>query len=380
MPRADRRFFALSAQQVDPLSWFTGPFVPLTTVGLTLLWGAPMVAITWGVARMPWLQLVALLLCVASTLLVHFATRPLQRPIGWGTGAIALGMASLGVITSAIGYSGTDFALELWWAPIALGLTVLSLGPYLSGRALVILGCTATTLSTTVALTLVDPPDAWGPIATAVIIATPATLAIASMVTFSYTVVSTMLPLLESPSRLLVAGREVRDEAAEHIERVTLAKLTARAVPFIEGLADSGIVTPESRALAGQIARRLRDDLVTQGSASWLDSIAEQSRLVVVDPHRLARRMSNPQRTALRGLLTAVLDTPGTDAGSLMVELRKAPDGVTAVAVSLDMALPEGRRVMYLAPYYLTLTTAVEDLEVGRHGITFRMTPPEVSS
>lgn len=377
MPRTDRRYFALSAQQVDPLSWFTGPFVPLTAVGLTLLWGAPMVAITWGVARMPWLQIVALLLCVASPLLVHFATRPLQRPIGWGIGAIALGTAALGVMTSAVGYSGTDFALELWWAPIALGLTVLSLGPYLSGRALVVLGGTATVLSTAVALTLVGPADAWGPVATAVVIAAPATLALASMVTFSYTVVSTMLPLLESPSRLLVAGREVRDEAAEHVERVTLAKLTARAVPFIEGLADSGIVTPESRALAGQIARRLRDDLVTQGSASWLDSIAEQSRLVVVDPHRLARRMSNPQRTALRGLLTAVLDTRGTDAGSLMVELRKAPDGVTAVAVSLDIALPEGRRIMHLAPYYLTLTTAVEDLEVGRHGISFRMTPPE---
>ena len=57
----------------------------------------------------------------------------------------------------------------------------------------------------------------------------------------------------------MVAGREVRDEAAEQIERVTLAQLTARAVPFLESLADSGRVTPASRALAGQIARRLRD-------------------------------------------------------------------------------------------------------------------------
>ena len=36
--------------------------------------------------------------------------------------------------------------------------------------------------------------------------------------------------------------------------------------------------------------------------------------------------------------------------------------GTTAVAVSLDVDLPEGRRIMHLSPYYLTLRTAVRDL------------------
>jgi hypothetical protein len=76
--------------------------------------------------------------------------------------------------------------------------------------------------------------------------------------------------------------------------------------------------------------------------------------------------MNNAQRTALRGMLRAILDTPGIDNGSLMVELRSAPDGATAVGVSLDMALPEGRRIMHLAPYYLTLKTAVDDLTFER--------------
>jgi hypothetical protein len=65
-------------------------------------------------------------------------------------------------------------------------------------------------------------------------------------------------------------------------------------------------------------------------------------------------------------MLRAIVDTPGIDSGSLMVELREAPDGATAVAVSLDMALPEGRRIMHLAPYYLTLRTAVDDLTIDR--------------
>jgi hypothetical protein len=44
--------------------------------------------------------------------------------------------------------------------------------------------------------------------------------------------------------------------------------------------------------------------------------------------------------------------------------LRRATDGATAVAVSMDQALPDGRRIMHLAPYYLTLRTAVEDLTI----------------
>jgi hypothetical protein len=34
------------------------------------------------------------------------------------------------------------------------------------------------------------------------------------------------------------------------------------------------------------------------------------------------------------------------------------------VGVSLDIELPEGRRIMHLAPYYLALRDAVSNLEV----------------
>lgn len=276
MARADRRYFALSAQQVDPLSWFTGPLVPLAVAGIMVVAATPAIVLTWGLSSMPVLQIVALLSCVASPLLVHLATRPIRRPIGWGIASVALALSATGVIVSALGYASSDFTIELWWAPSSLALAIVSLGPYLPGRVLIAVGGTATIVVTTIALLVVYPTSgAWGPVGSAVIVSAPAVLSLASMVTFSYGVVSTMLPLLQSPSRLMVAGREVRDEAAEQIERVTLAQLTARAVPFLESLADSGRVTPASRALAGQIARRLRDDLVTQGSVSWLDSIAQ---------------------------------------------------------------------------------------------------------
>ncbi|CAN5320917.1 hypothetical protein BH09ACT5_BH09ACT5_12770 [soil metagenome] len=366
MPTSSRRFLP-SARQVDPLSWFTGPLVPISFAVLGLGYGIVLAVITWSDSEMPWLQVVAALLGASSGFAAHVLTRPLRRDLGWLTGALVLVPAVLGMVVSAVGYSRSDFEVELWWAPGVLALMIAALGPYMPVRNILVLGGGATVVAVLASLWIVHPTsERWGPVGTAVIIAYPPLLGLVATAVFSYGVVSTMIRMLESPSRIMVAGQTVRDEAAERVERVTIARLTARAAPFLEGIAAAGRITPADRALAGQLARRLRDELVTQSNLTWLDSIASESRLVVVDPDHRAHRMNNAQRTAMRGMLRAIVDTPGIDSGSLMVELREAPDGATAVAVSLDMALPEGRRIMHLAPYYLTLNTAVDDLTVDQ--------------
>lgn len=364
---ARRRVFAVSAQQVDPLSWFTGRSVPLAFSTGALLYGAVLVVVTWNQGGTPWLQPIALVLAVSSGAIIHFASRPMHQQMGWGIGAVAILPATLGMILSAVGYAGSEFSLVLWWAPGALALAIGGLGPYVTGRTIAVLGASAAIIATLVSVQFVHPADdAWGPVATAVIMAYPPLLGTTSTVAFSYSVVSHSLRILESPSRVVVAGRTIPDEATLRQELATIARLTARATPFLERIADAARIVPADRALAGQLARRLRDDLVTQTNLSWLDAIARESRLVVVDPDRLARRMNTVQRSALRGMLRAILDTPGTDSSSLLVDLRRAPDGATAVGVSLDMALPEGRRILHLAPYFLGLNTTVDDLIVER--------------
>lgn len=363
----ERRHLALSAQQVDPLSWFTGPLVPLVFGSLNLLYGWTLAVIAWQSNPHPRLQFVGVLVTTLGCVFVHIMTRPMRRRIGWGVGAIAVGIASVGFILSAIGYSGMAFAIELWWAPFGIALVLASLAPYLPARALLVLGLGAIAITAPFAYVAVrDNVEGWGPVAITLIIASPAVSGVVATATFSYTVVSRMLPLIEKRSEVLVSTEAGRDDAAETAERVRLAQLTARAAPFIEAVARAGVVTDTDRALAGQLARRLRDDLVTQSNLSWLDSVAYGTRLVVIDPERRANKMRGSQRTALRALLQAILDTPGTDAGSLLVELRRTDDGTTAVGVSLDMELPEGRRIMHLAPYYLTLGTAVDDLTWSR--------------
>ncbi|MGX5682535.1 hypothetical protein [Schumannella luteola] len=371
-----KRYVVLSAQQVDPLSWFTGPYLPLALSGLIFVSGTIITLTSWSTSERPWLQVAGLGLNVIAALLIHVRTRPLQRPIGWGTGALVLGTSTLGLILSALDYRGTELYLNLWWGPAAPAIILICLSPHLPARKMWVLGSAVTIVSVWASMAILYPlNDYVGPVMTAVMIGFPLVVATASSTLFAYSLVSTMLPMLESPSRVMVVGQQARDDAVVELEHKTLARLTARARPFLEGVLDAGRVTPEDRALAGQLARRLRDDLVTQASESWLDSVASASRLVVVDPDRLARHMSHAQRTAVLALLRAILESPETDTNSLMIELRRSPDGSTAAAISMDLALPEGRRIMHLAPYYLTLQTAVDDLEFDRDRLTFRIPP-----
>jgi hypothetical protein len=374
----ERRPGALSAQQVDPLSWVTGPYVPLVFGLLNLVYGTVMACLTLPLVRHPGAQFAAAVLCGLACLFVHLATRPMRPPLGWTVPIIALLIGCVGLVVSAIGYIGARFTIELWWAPLGLAFVIASLSPYLPMRRILVLGFAATAVSTPFAVLAVGPQvPFWGPVSIAMIVVSPAVLGVVGAATFSAVVVRRMVPMLERRSQVLVSLDASRSEAAEQDERRSVAEMSARVAPFLESIADAGRVTSRDRVLAGQIARQLRDDLVARSNLSWLDTVAQTDRVVVIDPDRLADRMRPSQRTALRALLHAILETPGADTGSVLVELRAQDDGSTAVAVSLDVDLPEGRRIMHLSPYYLTLRTAVRDLHWDdvRH-LRFEL-PPE---
>lgn len=366
----DRRGLAVSPQQLDPLTWFTGRAVPVVFAGLILLYGAARVP-TWFTTPLPWLQPIAVLLCASACFVVFVMTRALRPELGWVGGAVTVVIADTGLIVSALGYAGTEQSIELWWAPFGLALAISSLAPYLSVPRVLVLGGVGTLVAVPIAYVCLGADNhTWGLASSLIIIVTPVICGVAAAVTFSYVVVSRMLPVIEQRSQLLLPLGPA-DPAAERVERVRLARLTARAVPFLHGVADSGVVSDADRALAGQLARRLRDDLVTQSNLTWLDSIAAESRLVVVDPQHRASRIRPAQRTALRAVLRAVLDTPGADHGSMLIELRGRDDGATAVALSLDIDLPEGRRIMHIAPHILTLRTTVEELQWNASAMSF---------
>lgn len=378
MSLLERRPGALSAQQVDPLSWVTGPYVPLVFGVLAVGYGVAYGLVTLPDVRHPAAQFAAAALDGVACLVVHLATRPMRPPLGWTGAVVALLLGAAGFVLSALGTIGARFTVEQWWAPTGFAFVIASLSPYLPARRILSLGLAATAVSVPPAYVAVAPQvPFWGPVSIAVVIVTPIVLGVVGAATFSYAVVRRMLPMLERRSQVLVSLDAARSDAAEQAERRRVAEMSARVAPFLERIAAAGTVDSRDRVLAGQIARQLRDDLVARSNLSWLDTVAETDPIVVIDPERRADRMRPSQRTALRGLIRAILETPGADSGSVLVELRGQEDGSTAVALSLDVDLPEGRRIMHLSPYYLTLRTAVRDLrwEDVRH-LRFEL-PPE---
>jgi hypothetical protein len=353
-----------SPQAVDPLSWYTGPLIPLAFATLVVVYGVILSLTTAAHSSSVAMQLVATALCASACVLIHFATRPKQPPMGWLLSAAAVLIALCGCQLSAQGYAGGGLPVEQWWAPGVISLTVVSLAPYLSVRRLLVLGLVATVGVGVIGIGLFSHgSDPWSLPGTAALLVTAPLTGVTAASVFIVTVVQTMERLLAERAAGGDADGRVDQEAGTSIaESAALARLTARVTPFLKQLAATGHVTATDRAVAGQLARRLRDDLVSRVDASWLDTIAAGRPVIVMDPEHRADAMNDAQKSALTGLIDAILDTPDIVAKSLLIELRGEDSGATAVAVSMDLHLSEGRRTTHLAPYYLTLKTAFEGL------------------
>jgi hypothetical protein len=357
-----RSTWSQSPQEVDPLSWFAGPRLPLVFSIAAIAQGVVITFLYWNDWSSVALQFVAMPFFLISGWLTGMYAQPNRPRLGARQAALALLIASLGLVISAIGTVGSVTLVQQWWPGIALGVALASLAPYSSARQMV-----AYSIPTVIAVAVVGSlvfssiTNFWPPVGIVVIAVGPVVVAAVASVVFCFTVVERTLAFLETS-----AGNEEVYTAIEPLteieEKGSVARMSARVAPFVEKVARSGMITPSDRAFAAQIARRLRTELVTATNRSWLDVVAHETGMVVSDPGRLADRMNESQRAALRGLLLVALDSAVVDKDTLLIELRARQDGSTAVALSIDVDLPEGRRLLLIAPYYLTLKTTVDDL------------------
>lgn len=357
-----RSAWRLSPQEVDPLSWFAGPRLPLVFMAAAVLQGIVITVLYWQVWSNVALQFAAMPFFLVAGLLTARFTLPQRPQLGAGHAALVLGIAVAGVVVAAIGTVNSVTPVQQWWPGIALGAALASLAPYSSARQMIWYSVpTVAAIGVIGWLVFSTITRFWPPLGIVVIASGPVLVISVASVVFCHTVVDRTLALLETS-----AGTEEVYAAAvpltETERKGSVARMSARVAPFIERVAHSGQITPSDRAFAAQIARRLRTELVTATNRSWLDIVAHETGMVVSDPGRLADRMNESQRAALRGLLLEALDSAVIDKDTLLIELRAQPDGSTAVALSIDVDLPEGRRFLLIAPYYLTLKTTVDDL------------------
>jgi hypothetical protein len=355
----------VTPQQIDPLSWFTRPLVPVAFAGLAALIGLATTVIQWRLADEPWLDILAIALIASACVLIQIWTRPLRPMFGPRQALVPLALTVAGLALSTVSAIDSATLVQYWWASIGVGCVIAALGPFSTVRQILVYGSGLTVVTAACGYVAFAPVSTvWPSLSVTLIASCAGVVATVATATFCYVVVSRTQALLRGAGTVPPAspGEQASDELARRVERRTLARLGNRVAPFLEHVAEAGEVTAADRALAGQLARQLRSDLVSQVNRTWLDSIALFGRIYVVDPDKRADRMNPAQRTALRALLLSVTNNPGAAVGSLFIELRGEPDGSTAVALSLDFSLPEGRRAMLLAPYYLTLQTTVDSL------------------
>ncbi|MEO7123739.1 MAG: hypothetical protein ABI400_11605, partial [Lacisediminihabitans sp.] len=326
-PSSRTKPHANSAQGVDPLSWFVGPLAPLTFAAVILVLGTLLVLDGYHEASVIAVQLVAVLLCTSACVLTYIATRPKRPPIGWAVSSLGLLISLCGCLLSGLNNGPDGQSVEQWWAPGSVSLAVASLAPYLPISRLVPLGLAATAAVGGIGLaTFPAGSGVWSAAGVVVIVVTTPLLGLAASSVFVVIVVRTMRRLLSDQDGVGHQSSEREragvDDAAQVKERDALARLTARVTPFLTGLAETGSVTSTDRAVAGQLARRLRDDLVARAHSSWLDGLADGRPIVVMDPQNRADTMNAAQKSALTGLITAILDTSNTASKSVLVELR----------------------------------------------------------
>ncbi len=347
-----------SAQEIDPLSWFTGPRPAIVFAWLAAAQGLVITFALWAHWSNPWLQLAAIPCYVLGGHYTASVAQPTRSPYRPRHAIVPIALACIGLILSAVGAAGGAVSVDRWWAPIAVAITFAVLAPYSS--ALWLLAFSVPILITAVtagSLAFIPGVGKFAPVAAVVLIAAPILSAAIAASVFSLTIVKRT----EAAMNIGDASGEEWSHGRIAPDSETIGRVSHRVAPFLRKIADAGVITEADRAIAGQLARRLRSDLV-EANASWLERLAVESALVVSDPDRLADRMNDQQKAALRGLLVSVLENEIAVNESLLIELRTAPDKSTAVALSMDVDLPEGMRLRMLAPYYLTLKATVDGL------------------
>lgn len=350
-----------SPWDADPLSWFTTPNLPLAAAGVIIVHGIIVLGPVGQAGPRPLVQVAALSLSVLAQLWVHAATRPRRGALTAPRAFVAVALASSALVISAVGYLGEAFSLELWWAPLSLSLLLMAIAPYSSALRLTVIGAVMLVVGAVTTLVLVVPDDSsWPPFTTVTITLFPVVAGIIGGIVMIRVITVGLSRWNERPLEV-PSARADDDTLVAAVDRATSARIAA-ATAFIASVLERGVITEGDALRAAAIAEQVRGELTGEVDRTWIERIAEGRAVTVDDPDRLAECLDLAQRTAMRALLDALLGHAETSLGSARIELRRTADGAIAVALRIRSTLPEGRRETFLAPYYVSLQSAVDNL------------------
>lgn len=376
-PREDwRHSYAHAPYEIDPLTWLSGNRWPLVFALLIILTSSASIFSATGSALEILSQVGALLLMTASCIMLFWFTRPTRGRFTLPRALVPVALACAAMVISAVNPGspssvGALTPIEFWWASLGFSLLIGALAPFLSAAKSLVVGAIGLVV-TGACSALSFTENAWPVVSTIAIGSAPIVLATAGAVAFEVQVVKRVRRWSLAATPAVVTGSLLTERARIAAAHGELAAVSSRVTPLLRDIADRAEVTPEDRDRAARLANEIRGELVERSNRSWLDHVAEGNPITVVDPDHRAETMDEHQRSMVHALVLAVIDSPEVEYPQLLIELRRETDDSTAVAITIDAGLAEGRRIMLLAPHYLSLRTAVDDLR-WNGGDTIRM-------
>lgn len=370
-----------SPREVDLLSWFTGPLVPILFGGMACTFG---LAVTFALEVEPVnvrLGVFAIVVMAVAFSIIAFLVSPRRIRSKTAITILPISVGWIAMILAVASEWGSTAAFELRWPTIAFGLLVASLAPFLSPLRILVIGVPSFFVSvglTAANLAMRPDPTHWPFVVDLLLGSGMILVAVSAATVFSYQVVARTMQWAASPRGPELSSSVLGEAARRRDIHQEYVSVSDRVLPLLERVTGAGFVTQEDRDEAKALAEGLRSELVERSNRSWLESLTRQMNITVIDHDRLAERMNPDQRSALLGLLTAATEEFATRATRLVIELRGEADGATAVAISADRSLPEGQKLTLLAPFYVTLVATVDDVtwESGeRLRVRFRVPP-----
>lgn len=361
---------------VDPLTWLAGNRLPIAFALLVPLATVPTVFSASGEPHNILSQLAAIALMALACVVVHWQARPTRAPFRAHHVSTPLALASIATALSAANPPGNQtvsalVGIETWWAPLGFAFVLGALVPYMTVTTTLITGATASAATATSAL-LAYRDNSWPTVSTIAIALVPIVIATAGGTAFQWQVVTRISRWTQRATPAIVSGHLLQERARLAVVRSELAAISGRVSSILTDIADRANITDDDRERAAALADEIRTELVHRSNETWLNTVARGRPVTVIDPDHLADTMSPRQRSTVHALILTVLDSPEVEYPHVLIEIRRETQHSTAIAITIDAGLAEGRRIMLLAPHYLTLRTALDDLH-WKGGDTIKM-------
>ena len=298
------------------------------------------------------------------------------------------------VLVEALSQIGNDSFIGDNWGPVCLGIVLVAISPYRPPGEIVITGVVSSVFVGLITLLEVPAFMTKAPVIAFVLVAVSPVLgmSIASAV-FSLKII-TAIERWQSRARRQ-SGKlesEFRDGIARAVQQDRVTILSRDVLPFFSELLQRESVSEHDRGRARKIADSIRRVMVEEVDRSWLENIFRSSdspagnaashhrasTFVVDDPARIAPAMKADQRTALRALVVALLDSGSADhtladhvshlhvpvsGVEMRITLEKQGDRCRCI-VAVKLNLNEYTARSAFAPYFAVMRAAFADFHV----------------